>query len=121
MEYGFKFRLYEKDFTDCFIHYSMYGDGKLKLSLFGAESGSDMIEHFADITLENKKLKLGEDEIVVDDKFKSNFVEQLTKLGILKEKVSDCIIKGFRYPIHKVNFGALYQNCYQYEELQAAA
>ena len=98
----------------------MYGDGKLKLSLFGAERGSSMIEHFADITLEAKKFKLSEDEIIVDDKFKTNFVEQLTKLGILKEKVSECIIKGFKYPIHKVNFGALYKNSY-YEELPVAA
>ena len=120
MDYGFNFRLYEKDFTDCFIHYSMYGDGKLKLSLFGIEKGSDFVEHFADITLDAKKLKLSEDEIVVDSKFKIGFVEQLTKLGILKEKVSDCIIKGFCYPIHKVDFGALYKNSYL-EELQAAA
>lgn len=120
MECGFDFKIYGTVFKDCFINYSMYDNGKMKLSLFGSEKGEEDTSHFADITLDSKKLRLSQDEIVVDNKFKTDFVPQLIKLGIIKEMVSVCKIGGTEYPIHKVNFPILFKNCYYPDALLAA-
>lgn len=112
MKNGFNFELYETKFTNCFIHSSFYASGNLQLSLFGINPELDEIAHFADITLEQNKIRLKENEIVVDFKFKSNFIPQLKSLGILQEQTGICAIGKMLYPIYTIDLNKISQRQY---------
>lgn len=120
MKNGFDLKMYGNVFTKCFIEYSKYQNGNLCLSLYGIDPNIDETAHFADITLEQNYIQLQEDEIVVNNRFKPTFEEQLKKLGILKEKVKNCIINNISYPIYKIDFSKVVEKRYYYEELIAA-
>jgi len=120
MESGFNFYLYETEFTNCFVHTSRYSNGNLQLSLFGVDSKTCEMEHFADITLEQNQRILESNKVIVDYMFKDNFIPQLKDLGILKEQTGICVINSAIYPIYTVDFTKISENKYCVQELIAA-
>lgn len=120
MECGFNFELYEMVFENCFIHSSRYKNGNLQLSLFGIEPETNQTAHFADITLEQNKKLLKENEIVVDCKYKPTFIPQLKELGILKEQVGVCVLGNSIYPIYTIDLTKVGAVQYCMQELVAA-
>lgn len=120
MKNVFDLEMYETLFKDCFIEYSTYQNGDLQLSLYGVDSNINETAHFADITVEQNLVQLQDDEIVVNNRFKPTLVKQLEKLGILKEKVRNCVIQNAFYPIYKIDFSKVIEKCYCLEELVAA-
>lgn len=120
MEYGFSFELYETIFTNCFLHSSRYKNGNLQLSIFGTDSKTNETAHFLDITLDQNKQLLKEDEIVVDCKFKPKMIPQLVELGILKEQIGICVVNSSIYPIYTLDLTKVNANHYYMQELVAA-
>lgn len=120
MECGFDFELYETLFTNCFIHSSNYSNGNLQLSLFGVNPVTNETLRFADITLEQNSRVLRKDEIVVDCKYKPTLIPQLVNLGILKEQIGICAIKGDLYPIYTIDTTMINEKRYCMQELIAA-
>ena len=112
MENGFDFELYGENFNNCFIETSYYKNGNLQLSLYGIDKNVNEIGHIADISLNQDEVKLKEDEIVVDTKFKPEVIPQLKKLGILKKQLRMCILKNTFYAIYQVDFSRLKENSY---------
>jgi hypothetical protein len=98
----------------------LYSNGDLQLSLYGVDPNINEIAHFADITLEQNFIKLQDDEIIVNNRFRPTLVAQLEKIGILKEKVRNCIIENVFYPIYKIDFSKVIEKCYCLDELMAA-
>lgn len=117
---GFKFELYEMIFKNCFIQSSYYKNGNLQLSLFGIDPETNETTHFADITLNQSKRILKENEIVVDCRFKPTMIPQLIDLGILKEQTGICVVDGSIYPIYTIDFTRISTNQYCMQELIAA-
>lgn len=120
MKSGFDFELYETLFTNCFIFSSRYTNGNLQLSLFGIDPATNETAHFADITLNQSSRVLSENEIVVDCKYKPSLIPQLVNLGVLKEQVGICAIKGAIYPIYTIDNTMVNQKQYCMQELVAA-
>lgn len=120
MVQGFSFELYEMVFKNCFIHTSRYSNGNLQLSLFGTDAETNETAHFADITLDQNRRVLKEDEIVVDCKYKPTFISQLLELGILKKQVGICAINSTIYPIYTVDLNKITEKEYCMQELIAA-
>lgn len=120
MKNGFDLELYETLFKNCFIEYSNYTNGDLQLSLYGIDPTINEIAHFADITVEQNEIHLQDDEIIVDNRFRPTLVKQLEKLGILKEKVRNCVIQNIFYPIYKIDFSKVTEKSYYLNELVAA-
>ena len=120
MRSGFSFELYNEIFKNCFIHSSIYKNGNLQLSLFGTDPKTNETAHFADITLDQNFKILKDDEIVVDCMYKPNFIEQLEKIGILKEKTGIIPFKSALYPVYKINLKKRKVAEYQMPELIAA-
>ena len=120
MESGFDLEMYETVFINCFIECSRYANGNLKLSLYGTDVKTEETAHFADITLENNKIRLPENEVIVDNRFKPTLIPQLKKLGILKDKLSMCIVNDTFYPIYSINYSNVLKNRYRLLDLIAA-
>lgn len=120
MESGFSFELYEMIFENCFIHSSRYKNGNLQLSLFGIDSETNEIAHFADITLDQNIRMLKEDEIVVDCRYKPTMIPQLINLGILKEQTGICVVNANIYPIYTIDLTRTVENQYCVQGLVAA-
>ena len=120
MVQGFSFELYEMVFNNCFIHTSRYANGNLQLSLFGTDPETNETAHFADITLNQNRRVLKENEIVVDCKYKPTFIPQLLDLGILKEQIGICAIETTIYPIYTVDLDKISEKQYCMQELIAA-
>lgn len=120
MKNCFDLEMYGTLFTKCFIEYSTYQNGDLHLSLYGIDPNINETAHFADITLEQNSIQLQENEIVVNNRFKPTLEKQLEKLGILKEKVRNCIVNNTFYPIYKIDFSKVIEKCYCLDELVAA-
>lgn len=120
MESGFSFELYEMVFENCFIHSSYYKNGNLQLSLFGVSPETNETAHFADITLNQDKRLLKENEIIVDCRFKPTLIPQLLDLGILKEQTGICVFDASIYPIYTIDFSKISANQYCMQELVAA-
>ena len=120
MENGFSFELYEMLFEKCFIYSSRYKNGNLQLSLFGIDPKTNETAHFADITLDQNRRLLKENEIVVDCLYKPTLIPQLIDLGILKEQVGICVMNSVIYPIYTVNLTNINQKQYCMQELVAA-
>ena len=120
MESGFNFELYEMVFENCFIHSSYYKNGNLQLSLFGNDPETNETAHFADITLDQNKRLLKENEIVVDCRFKPTMIPQLVDLGILKEQTGICVVNSSIYPIYTIDLTRISANQYCMQELVAA-
>ncbi len=112
MKNGFNFELYETLFTNCFINTSRYKDGGLQLSLFGTDPSINETAHFADITLEQNRLRLADNEIVVDCKYKPSLIPQLVKLGILKSQIGTFVKENMMYPIYSLNEAGVNENEY---------
>ena len=117
---NFNFNLYGLKFTNCFIHKSRYKNGNLQISLFGTNLETGDTEHFVDITLEQKKIRLSDDRIVVNNLYKPEMIPQLVKLGILKELESRCVINDTIYPIYRIESTKVYQCSFRVPELVAA-
>lgn len=120
MKSGFTFELYETVFTNCFILSSRYINGNLQLSLFGTDPVTKETAYFADISLNQNRKVLQENEIVVDCKYKPTMIPQLIELGILEEQIGICTIKDTIYPIYTINKTIVNQNQYCMQELVAA-
>ncbi len=120
MENGFDFEMYETVFKNCFIECSSYNNGNLQLSLYGLDPKVKQVSHFADITLNQKKEQLKDDEIVVNNHFRPNFVSQLEKLGVLRQKIRMCIVDNVFYPIYAIDFRKLKENCYYLQDFSVA-
>ncbi len=120
MESGFDFELYETLFRNCFIYSSRYSNGNLQLSLFGVDPETNQTGHFADITLNQNSKVLKENEIVVDCKYKPTFIPQLINLGVLKEQVGICVVKGTIYPIYTIDETMVVEKQYCMQNLIAA-
>lgn len=120
MESGFSFELYETVFENCFIFSSRYKNGNLQLSLFGVDPETNQTAHFADITLEQNRRVLKENEIVVDCRFKPTLIPQLIELGILKQQTGICVVEGSIYPIYTIDLTRLGEIQYCMQELVAA-
>ena len=120
MKNGFDFEMLDTVFRDCFIECTSYKNGNLQLSLYGIDPNINETAHFADITVEQNSIQLQDDEIVVNNRFRPTLVEQLEKIGILKEKVRNCVIENIFYPIYKIDFSKVTPKCYCLEELVAA-
>ena len=120
MKNGFSFELYETIFTNCFLHSSRYSNGDLQLSLFGIDPATNETAHFADISLEQNSKVLGEDEIVVDCKFKPTLIPQLLELGIIKNQTGICVVNNSIYPIYTIDTSKVQKNYCYAEELIAA-
>lgn len=120
MESGFSFELYEMVFENCFIHSSRYSNGNLQLSLFGIDPETDEMAHFADITLEQNKRALRENEIVVDCKYKPTMIPQLIALGILKAQTGICVLNSTIYPVYTIDLTKVNSKEYCMQELIAA-
>ncbi len=112
MENGFKFELYEMMFENCFIFNSRYPNGNLQLSLFGTDPETNETAHFADITLNQTKKELTDNEIVVDCKYRPNMIPQLLKLGILKEQTGICVVNSSIYPIYRIDLNKVSEKQY---------
>ena len=120
MKNGFVFELYELIYTNCFIHTSKYSNGNLQLSLFGLDPATNEIAHFADITLEQNNVLLGENEIVVDCRYKPTLIPQLKNLGILNEQTGICVVDNSIYPIYTVDLTRIEEKQYCMQELIVA-
>ncbi len=120
MKNGFDFEMLDTVFRDCFIECTSYKNGNLQLSLYGIDPSTEEFSHFADITLNPKTVRLEEDEIIVNNRFRPNFVSQLERLGVLKEKVCMCIVNNVFYPIYTIDFEKVKENCYYLQDLVAA-
>ena len=120
MVQGFSFELYEMVFKNCFIHTSRYTNGNLQLSLFGTDPETNETAHFADITLDQNRRVLKENEIVVDCKYKPTLIPQLLELGILKKQVGIYAIETTIYPIYTVDLDKISEKQYCMQELIAA-
>lgn len=120
MKNGFIFNLYETVFKNCFVECSTYINGNLQLSLYGIDPAVNQTAHFADITLDQNCVKLKENEIVVDNRFKPTLIPQLESLGILQEKLGMCIVNNYFYPIYSIDLSKLKENCYYLDILVAA-
>lgn len=120
MKSGFTFELYNMIFKNCFIHKTRYANGNLQLSLFGTDPDINETAHFADITLDQNKTKLSENEIVVDCRFRPTLIPQLLKLGILKEQTGTCVKNSMFYPIYTINDTNVKEKEYSMPELIAA-
>jgi len=120
MESGFSFELYETVFENCFVFCSRYKNGNLQLSLFGVDPETNQTAHFADITLEQNRRVLKENEIVVDCRFKPTLIPQLIELGILKQQTGICVVEGSIYPIYTIDLTRLGEIQYCMQELVAA-
>jgi len=120
MKNGFEFKFCETNYQNCFIEYSTYLNGNLKLSLYGLDPKIKQIAHLLDITLENNKTKLPKNQIIVNHHFRPTLVKQLENLGILKEKIGMCVINNTFYPIYTINFSKVLENCYYLQDLVAA-
>lgn len=121
MKNGFSFELYENVFENCFIHSSRYSNGNLQLSLFGTDPAIYETAHFADITLNQNKMKLADDEIIVDCKYKPEFIPQLKDLGIITEQTGIFAQNNCIYPIYKIDLKKISEKQYCTEELLIAA
>ena len=120
MESGFNFELYEMVFKNCFIHVSTYPNGNLQLSLFGADPETDETAHFADITLDQNRKILNENEIVVDYVYKPTLIPQLKNLGILKEQTGIIALDSTLYPIYTIDLTKVLSNQYYMQDIVAA-
>ena len=120
MESGFSFELYETVFENCFINSSNYKNGNLQLSLYGIDPATNETAHFADITLEQNRVQLEENEIVVDCKYKPTMIPQLKELGILKKQTGVCVVNASIYPIYTIDFKTVKANEYCMHELVVA-
>ena len=120
MDKGFSFELYEEIFENCFIHTSRYINGNLQLSLFGLDPATNEIAHFADITLEQNNVLLGENEIVVDCRYKPTLIPQLKKLGIVNEQTGVCVVDSCIYLIYTVDLTRIEEKQYCMQELIVA-
>lgn len=120
MESGFSFELYDKVYENCFIHSSYYKNGNLQLSLFGLDPETNEMTHFTDITLEQDRRSLYDNEIIVDCKFKPTFVTQLIDLGILKEQIGIYAENSSIYPIYTIDLSNIVTSEYCMQELIAA-
>ena len=120
MKNGFSFELYGTIFANCFLHSSRYSNGNLQLSLFGTDPATNETAHFADISLEQNSKVLGEDEIVVDCKFKPTLIPQLLELGIIKNQTGICVVNNSIYPIYTIDTSKVQKNYCYAEELIAA-
>ena len=47
------------------------------MSLFGLEPNVNQVSHFADITLEQNSVKLQDNQVVVNDRFRPTLIPQL--------------------------------------------
>lgn len=103
MESGFSFELHEKVYENCFVHSSHYKNGNVQLSLFGVDPETNEVAHFTDITLEQNRRSLHDNEIIVDCKFKPTFVLQLINLGILKDQIGIYAKNSCIYPIYTID------------------
>lgn len=112
MEDGFSFELYEMIFENCYINTSRYQNGNLQLSLFGIDPETNEICHFTDITLDQNRKMLSENEIVVDCKDKPTLIPQLKELDILKEQVGICVVGTTLYPIYTVDLDKITEEQY---------
>ena len=120
MKSGFTFELYEMIFKNCFIHSSNYKNGNLQLRLFGTDPKTNETAHFADISLDQNRKKLKDDEVVVDFMYKPTLIPQLKNLGILKEQTGICATNSTLYPIYTIDFNKIQANQYGMQELVAA-
>ena len=120
MKSGFTFELYEMIFKNCFIHSSNYKNGNLQLSLFGTDPETNETAHFADISLEQNRRKLKDDEVIVDYMFKPTLIPQLKNLGILKEQTGVYADKSAIYPIYTIDYSKIQAKKYCMQELVAA-
>lgn len=120
MENGFDFEMYETIFKNCFINCSSYKNGNLQMSLFGLDPNVNQISHFADITLEQNSVKLQDNQVVVNDRFRPTLIPQLETLGIVKERIGSCIVKNVFYPIYNIDYSKVNENCYYLQDLVAA-
>lgn len=120
MKNGFSFELYEMLFKNCFIHSSRYANGNLQLSLFGTDPEIYETAHFADITLNQNKMVLADDEIIVDCKYKENFIPQLKDLGIITDQTGIFAQNNCLYPIYKIDLSKISELKYCMQELIAA-
>ena len=100
--------------------YGKWFYGNLQLSLFGIDPKTNEIAHFADITLDQNKRLLKDNEIVVDCRFKPTMIPQLIDLGILKEQTGICVINASIYPIYTIDLTRICANQYCMQELVAA-
>lgn len=119
MEDGFSFELYEMVFENCYINTSRYQNGNLQLSLFGVDPETNEICHFIDITLDQNRKMLRENEIVVDCKDKPTLIPQLVELGILKEQIGICVVDATLYPIYTVDLDKITEEQYCVQVLAA--
>ena len=120
MKSGFTFELYNMIFKNCFIHSSRYSNGNLQLSLFGIDPDINQTAHFADITLEQNRTKLNENEIVVDCRFRPTLIPQLLKLGVLKDRTGTYVKNATFYPIYTIDFTKIREKQYAMQELAVA-
>lgn len=120
MESGFCFELYEMLFENCFIQSSQYLNGNLQLSLYGVNPEINEIAHITDITLEQNRKILMENEIVVDCKYKPTLIPQLKDLGILKDQTGIYVMNSTIYPIYTIDLSKIFENEYYMQELAVA-
>ena len=120
MKNGFEIELYGEIFKNCFIECSSYKNGNLQLSLYGLDNQTNQIAHLADITLNQDKIYLTDDTIIVDNKFNPTLVPQLKQLGIITDKIRMCIINNVFYPIYKLDFSKINSRKYYMQNLVAA-
>ena len=122
---GFEFEMYETMYEDCFIDRSMYANGNLKLSLYGKDlknSNTDYYntEHLAEITLDQDIYKLPLNEVIVDNHFKPSLIPQLQSLGIIKDMLCMCYVKGKLYPKYSLNMDKVIAKSFKIPNLVAA-
>ena len=92
----------------------------LQIVLFGVNPETNNTEHFVDITLDQKKIKLSDERIIVNSVFSPEMIPQLIKLGILKELESRCVVNNTIYPIYRIENTKVYECSYRVPELVAA-
>lgn len=120
MESGFTLELDETIHKNCFIHSSYYKNGNLRLSLFEYNSQTNETMYLIDITLEQNRRILKENEVIVDCKFKPTLVTQLLEVGILKRQIGVCAVNCNIYPIYTIDFSKIFAKQYSMQELVAA-
>ena len=120
MKGGFCFKIYETVFKDCFILSSKYSNGNLQLSLFGVDPAINETAHIADITLNQSRYLLKDNKIIVDCRYKQDFIPQLVALKVLKKQVGTCVFKNCIYPIYTIDLNKIEQCSYKMQELVAA-
>ena len=121
MENGFSFELYGTVFENCFVMSSRYKNGNLQLSLFGSNPEMNgETTHFADITLNQNRVKLKPNEIVVDCTYKPEMIPQLQELGIIKKQTGICAVNSCIYPIYTIDLDIIAKKEYYMPELICA-